>query len=188
MRVCGIDPPAQKFATGFEAPQTISKDSSQLSIKFNAYTTSHSDCPSVTATHTTVSGFDAISDATKATVSADGLTVDFANFSAWTAPSYPFTSNFKMEVKFAGTSDVVYTESYSITIFDCGSLTPITAPSAFLPSIKVENFGQTFDETINWGDFKYTGNESLCPITHNQVVIDYADGAKSTFIVQPASN
>ena len=103
--------PSPKFVKG-SAAMTIARDNQQtIDIEYGAFTLSNPDCPAVTATHTTTSaGFDPLSDSSMAVVL--GLKVSFKNFNNWNSPSpsYPLTVEFKMEVRFQGISEVVYTE------------------------------------------------------------------------------
>ena len=125
-------------------------------------------------------GYDPLADGTTAIKSADGLKVDFNKFETWNGPnpSYPFTIDFTMQVTLGGF--VAFTENYSITIFDCTTLIgTMTPPSVATPSSVTVEFGQGFDHTVNWSNFKFAGHEAYCPVTHELIKIAYPDGGIS---------
>ena len=66
-----------------------------------------------------------------------------------------------MNVMLLPKTDPIYSLTYSITLFDCRTLSA-TPPSLMSPSSKEVAFGENFEVKVTWGDFAYVGHEDYC--------------------------
>lgn len=63
---------------------------------------------------------------------------------------------------------------YSITIFDCTTLTA-TLPTVTEPASSELEFGTNFSQELSWGNFVYTGHEDYCTPTLERIKLTFPD-------------